>query len=66
MRELESNDAKMIRKATSAFAVALFAGQANGLLAFPAGQLTIGEIEEKLGLMVEAFFAKAVELDAAP
>lgn len=62
---MDQEDKEMLRKVTSAAAVALFAGQANGLLAFPAGPLTIGEIETKLTIMADAFIAKADELDAA-
>lgn len=56
---------EMFRKAASIAAVTLFSGQAKGLIAFPAGLLTIGEIESKLGLMLDAFFAKVEEIDAA-
>lgn len=62
MDELEI---EMARKTMSAAAVALFAAQANGLLKFPAGPLTIGEIETKIGLVFDAFMAKAEEIKAA-
>ena len=45
----------------SSIATGLFAAQTIGLVGFPAGTLTIGEIESKLRFVVEATAQKLIE-----
>lgn len=59
---LNESDIALAEGIISSASVALFAAQANGLIRFPARPYSIGEIESKLRITVEAFFTKLVEL----
>lgn len=55
-------DKVVAQAAISAVAVGLFAAQAQGLIKFPAGPFTIGEIESSLDTVVGATIEKFVEV----
>lgn len=63
MRKLTKKDEEALRQTSSILSVALFAAQARGLIKFPQGPKTIGEIDSDLNFVIAAFFAKAEEYD---
>lgn len=60
-KEISADDKFMAAAVVKSLAVSLFAAQVSGLVKFPAGDLTIGEIESKLDLVAGSFVQKLVE-----
>lgn len=60
-KQLSDDDKLMAAAVVKSLAVSLFAAQVSGLIKFPAGDLTIGEIESKLDLVAGSFVQKLVE-----
>ncbi len=60
-KDLGEREAVMVEAGLNALGMALFAAQANGLIRFPAGNLTVGEITDKAKVAVEAGFMKFME-----
>lgn len=58
---VEPQDQVMAEAVIRSMAVALFTAQVTGLIRFPAGDLTIGEIEGRLDACAAAFTQKLIE-----
>lgn len=54
-------EAKNLDRVMQAAAIGLFAAMIQGLIKFPAGMLTIGEVETKIRLVANAVCAKLNE-----
>lgn len=58
---IEPKNQAMIEAGIKSLAVGLFAAQASGMIRFPNGDMTIGEIETGLDLVAAAFMQKLIE-----
>ena len=59
--QLEESDVVVAAAVVKSLAMGLFAAQCAGLIKFPAGDFTIGELESSVDMVAAAFMQKLIE-----